>query len=137
MSSALDAFRAQREAAEQVHAQLMEVSRLLEQLCRQADAIARDADLRAVLRDEQNWLREARQFVAEVRYLREQDRVGYWPGVWRRWVVAVLFALASAAAFGAASGRFAGFIPGAQLDGPSITNDVILQNHDRPRAPRR
>jgi hypothetical protein len=137
MSGALDAFRAQREAAEQVHARLVEVSRLLEQLRRQADAIARDADLRAALRDEQDRLREARQFVADVRYLREQDRLRYWPGVWRRWVVAVLFALASAAAFGAASGRFASHFPGAQLDGANITNDVILENYDRPRAPRR
>jgi hypothetical protein len=137
VSGALDAFLTQREAAEQVHARLMEVSQLLEQLRGQADAIARDADLRAVLRDEQNWLREARQFVAEVRYLREQDRLRYWPGVWRRWVVAVLFALASAAAFGAASGRFADYIPGTHSDGGNITNDVILENHDRRGTPRR
>ncbi len=129
MSSALDAFRAQREAAEQVHARLKEVARLLEGLRVQVDAIARDADLRAALRDEQDYLREARQLVAEVRHLREQERLRYWPGVWRRWAVALLFALAAVAAFGAALGRFS-------APESDITRDVIL-DHDRPRAPRR
>ena len=49
MESALDTFRAQREAADQVHARLTEVAHLLERLTRQVDAIAANADLRAVL----------------------------------------------------------------------------------------
>ena len=129
MSSALDAFRAQQEAANRVHARLMEVVQLLKRLQAQADALARDADLRTAYREEQDHLRAARQFVADVGYLREQERLQYWPGIWRRWAVAVLFALASAAAFGAAFGHFS-------ATGDNITNDVIWP-HDRPGTPRR
>ena len=101
MQSALDAFRAQREAADQVHARLGEVAALLEHLTRQVDAIADNAELRAVLRDERDWLCQAQQFLADVRHFREQERLRFWPAVWRRWVLAVVFALASAAAAGA------------------------------------
>jgi hypothetical protein len=101
MQNALDAFRAQREAADQVHARLTEVAQLLEQLTKQVDAVAGDADLRAVLRDERDWLRQAQQLLVHVRHFREQERLRFWPGVWRRWVMALLFALASAAAAGA------------------------------------
>jgi hypothetical protein len=101
MQTALDAFRAQREAADQVHIRLTEVAQLLEQLTKQVDAVAGNADLRAVLRDERDWLREAQIVLADVRHFREQERLRFWPGVWRRWVVAVVFALASAAAAGA------------------------------------
>ncbi len=101
MQSALDAFRAQREAADQVHARLTEVAQLLEQLTRQVDAVAGNADLRAVLRDERDWLRQAQQLLVDVRHFREQERLRFWPGVWRRWVLALAFALASAAAAGA------------------------------------
>jgi hypothetical protein len=102
MQSALDTFRAQREAADQVHARLTEVAQLLDQLTRQVDAVAGNADLRAVLRDERDWLRQAQQLLVDVRHFREQERLRFWPGVWRRWVLAVIFALASAAAAGAA-----------------------------------
>lgn len=101
MQNALDTFRAQREAADQVHARLTEVAQLLEQLTRQVDAVTGNADLRVVLRDEQTWLRQAKELLADVRYFREQERLRFWPGVWRRWVIALLFALASAAAAGA------------------------------------
>ena len=129
MQNALEIFRAQREAANQVHLRLIEVAQLLEQLTRQVDAVAGNSDLRAILRDERDCLREARQFVAEVRYLREQEQLRYWPGIWRRWAVAVLFALASAAVFGAAAGRFS-------APSGDITKDVIL-GYDRPGTPRR
>lgn len=101
MPSALDAFRAQREAADQVHARLTEVAQLLEQLTKQVDAVACNAELRAVLREERDWLRQTQQLLADVRYFREQERLRFWPGVWRRWVLALVFALASAAAAGA------------------------------------
>jgi hypothetical protein len=39
--------------------------------------------------------------LVDVRHFREQERLRFWPGVWRRWVLAVAFALASAAAAGA------------------------------------
>ena len=106
MQSALDTFRAQREAVDQVRARLMEVTELLEQLTREVDAVAGNAELRAVLRDEHNWLLQARQLMGEVRHFREQERLRFWPGVWRRWVLAVVFALASAAAAGAGYGWF-------------------------------
>jgi hypothetical protein len=101
MESALDAFRAQREAADQVQEQLVGVSQLLTELRIQVDAVAGNEDLRTVLRDERDWLRHAEQLLADVRYFREQERLRFWPGVWRRWVLAVAFALASAAAAGA------------------------------------
>jgi hypothetical protein len=101
MSSALDIFRAQREAVDQVHSRLTEVGELLRGLRAQADAIAQDQALRQVLRDEEHWLESARRTIAEVRALREDDMHRFWPAVWRRWAVALLFALASAGAFGA------------------------------------
>jgi hypothetical protein len=100
MQTALDAFRAQREAADQVHVRLTEVARLLEQLTKQVDAVAGNADLQAVLHDERDWLREAQLLLADVRHFREQERLRFWPAVWRRWALAVVFALAAAAAAG-------------------------------------
>src|SRR5215470_1020673 len=101
MQTALDAFRAQREAADQVHARLTEVAELLEQLTKQVDAVAGNADLRGVLRDERDWLRQAHKLLVDVRNFREQEKLRFWPGVWRRWLVAVVLSLASAAAGGA------------------------------------
>ena len=89
MESSLDAFRAQREAVDKVHARLTEVSQLLNQVKSQVDVVAGNADLRAVLRDEQNWLRQAQALLADVRYFREQERLRFWPGVWRRWALAL------------------------------------------------
>jgi hypothetical protein len=105
MQTALDAFRAQREAADQVHARLSEVAQLLEQLTRQVEAVTGNTELRAVLRDERDWLREAQALLADVRHFREQERLRFWPGVWRRWLVALVFALASVAVAGAGYGR--------------------------------
>ena len=101
MSGALDAFRAQREAVEQVHARLAEVAELVRSLQAQVESIGRDQQLREVLRHEQNWLERAERFVAEVRAFREEELRRFWPAVWRRWLIAVAFALAAAAAFGA------------------------------------
>jgi hypothetical protein len=39
--------------------------------------------------------------LADVRHFREQERLRFWPGVWRRWALAVVFALVAAAAAGA------------------------------------
>ena len=108
MPSAIETFRAQREAVEQVQTRLLEVSRLLTQLSTQANALAADKELRAVLQDEQRWLAEARQLVAEVRYFR-QSVDHRWPAKLRRWALAGVFALGSAiaavAGFGAATKR--------------------------------
>ena len=74
---------------------------MLRSLRTQVDAIAQDQALRRVLRDEEDWLDSARRTIAEVRALRQDELRRFWPGVWRRWAVALAFALASAGAFGA------------------------------------
>jgi hypothetical protein len=106
MPSAIETFRAQREAIEQVQSRLLEVSRLLTQLSTQATTLAADKELRAVLQEEQRWLAEARQMVAEVRYFR-QSVDHRWPAQLRRWVLPILFALASATAAGIGHGVLA------------------------------
>jgi hypothetical protein len=101
MSSAIDVFREQREAADQVHARLTDISSLLWQLRQEFNALALNEELRTVLQQEQNWLQRAQLAVSEVRSFREQDMLRFWPGVVRRWVVALAFALAAAVAAGA------------------------------------
>jgi hypothetical protein len=101
MPNALDTFRAQREAAEQVHARLMEISELLARLQDEVEAVTSNTELRALLRQEQTWLERLQLTIADVRQFREQERLRFWPGVWRRWVLALAFALAAAAAAGA------------------------------------
>ena len=101
MSNALDAFRAQREAVEQVHTRLTEVGELLRSLQSQVDAVAQNQSLRDLLKGERTWLERTERTLAEVRSFREQEMRRFWPGVWRRWLVAVLFALAAAVASGA------------------------------------
>ena len=73
MPSAIEMFRQQREAVEQLHQRLVEVSQLLDQLNRQAGALAGDKDFRAALREEQRWLADARQLVSEVRHFRQSE----------------------------------------------------------------
>ena len=101
MPNALDSFRAQREAADQVHARLTEVAVLLDRLRTQVEAVAGNAELRAVLRDEQAWLARTQDVLVRVRHFREEEMLRFWPAVWRRWVLALAFALASASAAGA------------------------------------
>ena len=104
MSNALEQFRAQRKAAEDVLATLQRTSLLLVQLQQQATALIADRELLEMLQAERSWLLEARQTVAAVRSLREDEMRRYWPGVWRRWWVAVVFGLWSAFAAGAVYG---------------------------------
>jgi C4-dicarboxylate-specific signal transduction histidine kinase len=59
MPSAIDVFREQREAAEQLHARMQEISALLDQLRQQVNALALSDDLRSMLRQEQDWLTRA------------------------------------------------------------------------------
>jgi hypothetical protein len=101
MPSAIDVFREQREAAEQLHGRVQEIAALLGQVRQQVTALALNEDLRAVLREERDWLTRAQLAVSEVRSFREQDMLRFWPGVLRRWIVALVFGLASAAAAGA------------------------------------
>jgi hypothetical protein len=101
MSSAIDVFREQREAADQLQARLTEISELLHQVQQQVNAVATNNEFRTVLRDEHNWLQQAQLVASQVRAFREEDVLRFWPGVVRRWIVALLFALGSAAAAGA------------------------------------
>ena len=73
MPTALDTFRAQREAADGVYARLTEVSQLLHQLRGQADALARNDELHAVLQREQSWLDQAQRTIEEARRWRELE----------------------------------------------------------------
>jgi len=101
MSSALNAFRAQREEAEQIHARLTQVVELLRAIRLEANVLAHDETLRKLLHEEQKWLARTKDLVNEVRQFRDAEARRFWPAVWRRWAVAVVFALAAAAAFGA------------------------------------
>ncbi|HKV98217.1 MAG TPA: hypothetical protein VJN96_00265 [Vicinamibacterales bacterium] len=101
MSSALDAFRAQKEAVEQIHARLTDMSDLLRTINGQVEAIAANPTLHRFVSDETNLLEQTQRTLRELRAFREEERRRFWPGVWRRWAVALVFALASAAACGA------------------------------------
>jgi len=101
MPNALDVFREQREAAGLVYARVRELSELLSKVSEQFDALTRNDELRGLLRDEQRWLAEAERAVSEVRFWRQEERAHFWPAIWRRWVIAVLFALPGAWAAGA------------------------------------
>ena len=101
MSSALKAFRAQRDEAEQIHARLTQVVELLRAIRTEANVLAHDDSLRKLLQEEQAWMVRTKDLVSEVRHFRETEARRFWPAVWRRWAIAVVFALAAAAAFGA------------------------------------
>ena len=101
MANALDAFRAQREAADKVHARLSEVSALVARLREQVDGLALHPELKATLRDEQMWLDQAQRTIEQVRQWREMESRRFWLPVLWRWVLAGAFALASAGLAGA------------------------------------
>ena len=102
MSSSIEAFRAQREAAEQVHVRLTEVTDLLRDVIAQMQAVARDDEFRKLLSEEGVWLERSTQLVSQLRRLREGEMAQFWPWVWRRW--AMVMVLSAATAFGAAAG---------------------------------
>jgi hypothetical protein len=99
--NAVDLFRAQRDAAEAVQRTVQETAALQNQLRQQVDALVNDQRLGSLLRDERALLERAETLLREVRYFRERETARFWPAVWRRWLVAVAFALVSAAAAGA------------------------------------
>jgi len=101
MPNALDTFRAQREAADQVYTRLTEITDLLTQLQRRVDAVTANTELRALLRQEESCMEQLRAAIADVRRFREQERLRFWPAVLRRSVLALSFALAAAAVAGA------------------------------------
>ena len=101
MANALDTFREQRVAAGQVYAALRETSELVRGLQSQVNTLARIDELKALLLQEERWLQETQRVVAEARYLRDDEIRRLRPAMIRRWVLALVFALASAAAAGA------------------------------------
>lgn len=101
MPNAIDTFRAQREAADAVYERLQEIAGLLAEVRGQVDAVANNAELRAVLQREEAWLSQASRTVSELRAWREGEARQFWAGVPQRWLLAFLFALATAWAAGA------------------------------------
>ena len=97
----LSCFASKREAVEALHAQVARVGAAIAQARTDLDALARHETLRNVLAEEQRWLQRTEDAVRAVRLWREQDARSYWPGVVKRWIVACVFALASAAIAGA------------------------------------
>lgn len=93
MPNALDMYRTQQTAAKEVHAKLSEVSALVHQVRREVDALAKNHDLRDLIRQEQTWLEQAERTVKEVQRWRDLEAYRFWPGVVRRWVFALAFAL--------------------------------------------
>lgn len=101
MSSALKEFRAQREEAAKIHARLTEVAALLRAVRSEANVVTQDEPLRKLLQEEQTWLLRTQDLIKEVRHFRESETSRFWPAMWRRWLVAAVFALVAVAAFGA------------------------------------
>jgi hypothetical protein len=101
MSNALDAFRAQREAVDEIRARLAEVAALLVSLDAQARALASNEALRTLLQAEQAWLRRTESLISTMRHQREWEVQRFWPAVWRRWAAAVALAALTAFAVGA------------------------------------
>ena len=107
MSNALDLFRAQQAAVEQLLERVQELSGRIGQVQAQVDALTHDSDLRAVLQDERQWLERARQVIDETRRWREQEARRYLPALANRWIAALGFALVSAYVVGLGYGRVA------------------------------
>ena len=103
MSSALDAFRAQREAVDRFTPASRRWRNCSEAFRARSMRSLRIRALRRgpAGREQQLARTSARRTIAEVRSFREEEMRRFWPAVWRRWAVAVAFALAAAAAFGA------------------------------------
>ena len=101
VNNALVAFRAQQAAIEQTARHLKDVADLLARLNQQLTEIAHDKDLRAVLQAELSWLHATVQAIGEVRAWRREEARRFWPGIVRRWLPAVAFALVATFAAGA------------------------------------
>lgn len=95
MGNTLEAFKAQRDAAEAVHAKLAEVAALVSTLQPQIEALGLDQALSDTFEKETRWLVQVRELVREVRAFRETEFRRFRLGVVWRWVLACLFALAA------------------------------------------
>jgi len=104
MPNAIEMFRAQRDAADQVHARLTDVASLLHELQAQVVALTGNRQLRDLLHEEQTLAARTETLLTQLQYVRECEVRRYWPAVWRRWALASAFALASAWTAGAGYG---------------------------------
>ena len=93
---ALDEFRAQRDAVEDVRTRLDLVARLLAQLRDETDALVRDERLARLFENERACLAKAQELIAQVRYWRESEINRLWPAVWRRWALAMALTFVTA-----------------------------------------
>jgi len=101
MPNALDVFREQQKAAGLVYERVRQVSDLLAAVRQQVDGLARNDELRELVRNEHRCLVDAERVILEIRAWREQEIVRFWPSVWRRWAIALTFALLASWAAGA------------------------------------
>lgn len=101
MPNALDVYRAQQNAARDLHAKLTEVAELVQRIRSEVNALTHDRDLRDVLRQEHTWLEQAERTVKEVQRWRDLEAYRFWPGVVYRWAFALAFALFAVWASGA------------------------------------
>ena len=101
MGSALDVFKAQQQAVEDLYSRLTEVAALVSELKKQVDALRVADDLKDTLEAEHAWLARLHDLLRDVQSWRERElrqvrRTMLW-----RWSVAVVFALTASAATGA------------------------------------
>ncbi len=101
MASALDVFRAQREAAAEVQKRLREATDALDALRQDLWKLADDPMLRQLLHDERAWLAQAQRLIGQVERFREHELHRFWPAVWKRWAMIVVLILATGLATGA------------------------------------
>jgi hypothetical protein len=107
VSNALDLFRAQQAAVEQVNDRLNDVAGLVARLNDQVTQLVENKDLRQLLQEERTWLESAQRVVNDTRRWREEEARRYWPALMYRWLAALVYALASAYAVGLGYARVA------------------------------
>lgn len=69
------------------------MSELVQRIRSEVDALTRNVEFRNLLRQEETWLQQAQRTVTEVRHWRDREAYRFWPGVARRWMLALAFAL--------------------------------------------
>lgn len=100
MSSAIEIFRAQQQAADAVYRRLQEVAVLLRELGSDVERLTSTTELKELLQREERWLQQTQQTLAAVRRSREADAWISRHSTVVRWVVAGAFGLLTAAVAG-------------------------------------
>ena len=107
MTNALEAFRAQREAVEDLHSRVREVAGLLNQIQREVSHLTSHHQLREFLNEQRAWLARTEESISRLRALRQSDMYRVGRSIVWRWAVAVLFAVSAIAVAAAAYGWMA------------------------------